>query len=157
MQTIKLNLGCGDHAPPGWINVDHAWGARLSRLPFFRRIDKRFRLFKTDWPSGILIHDLRRPFPWKNQSVTVVYSSHTLEHMTKEEGRCFLQECQSFEHKLEWEYLLSKLQKITKKWRVLTLSHVWSLRRTYSIPLIFQFSPLYLMVLWHRFWDNKIF
>ena len=32
-------------------------------------------------------------FPWNNETADVVYSSHTLEHSTRHEGRVFLAEC----------------------------------------------------------------
>src|SRR5882762_7720591 len=85
-EPIKLNLGCGAHVPSGWINVDYAPGARLARAPLFRRINKRLRLFALDWDDHIFIHDLTRPLPWKDSSVDVVYSSHTLEHFSREQG-----------------------------------------------------------------------
>ena len=28
---MKLNLGCGSHAPHGWVNVDYALGARFAK------------------------------------------------------------------------------------------------------------------------------
>jgi len=90
---VKLNLGCGTHVVPGWINVDYAAGARLLRLPGFRRLNRRLGLFKGDWPSGIVLHDLRRPLPWDSGSVDIIYSSHTLEHLSRDEGIRLLAEC----------------------------------------------------------------
>lgn len=90
---MKLNLGCGSHVPEGWVNADYALGARLARLPLFPTLNRRLRLFDMDWNPGIRLHDLTRPFPWPDGSADVVYSSHTLEHFTKEDGRRFLGEC----------------------------------------------------------------
>ncbi|HEX5067567.1 MAG TPA: methyltransferase domain-containing protein [Myxococcota bacterium] len=91
---VKLNLGCGPRTPDGWIHVDYAWGARLARLPFFRALNRRIRLFDLDWSERIQLHDLTRRFPWRDASADVVYSSHTLEHFSREDGRAFLTECQ---------------------------------------------------------------
>jgi predicted SAM-dependent methyltransferase len=93
MEEIKLNLGCGNHTPEGWVNIDYAFGARLAKIPFFRTINKKIGLFQMDWDDRIKIHDLRRTFPFGDGSVDVVYTSHTLEHFSKQEGERFLKEC----------------------------------------------------------------
>ncbi len=90
---LKLNLGSGNRAIPGWINVDYSIGARLSKLPFFARFSNKTKLLKLSWDPHIHIHNLTKPFPWKDQSVDVVYASHTLEHFSKQDGRFFLREC----------------------------------------------------------------
>ncbi|RUM94934.1 MAG: methyltransferase type 11 [Thiothrix sp.] len=89
---MKYNLGCGGHLPDGWVNVDYALGARLSKLPIFKLINKKLGLFNIDWNDKIFIHDLTTEFPWETNSADVVYSSHTLEHMSKKDGRYFLEE-----------------------------------------------------------------
>jgi hypothetical protein len=91
---MKLNLGCGARVIEGWINVDYGVGARFAKLPWFRAVNSRLKLFHSDWDPRIFIHDLRRPFPWETETVGVVYSSHTLEHLSREEGLAFLGECQ---------------------------------------------------------------
>jgi len=90
---MKLNLGCGSQVVAGWTNVDWAPGARLAKLPLFKAINRKLRFFRADWHKDIVLHDLTRPFPWPEESVDVVYSSHTLEHPSKEEGLKFLKEC----------------------------------------------------------------
>lgn len=90
---MKLNLGCASQVIEGWVNVDYAFGARIAKVPFFRALNKKIKVFNIDWNENILITDLTKEFPWPNQCVDIVYSSHTLEHFTKEEGRRFLQEC----------------------------------------------------------------
>jgi hypothetical protein len=91
--ALKLNLGCGPHAPAGWVNVDSALGARLAHLPRASKWAHALGLVRLEWPRGIVIHDLRRTFPWSDGSASAVYSSHTLEHLSREEGRRFLREC----------------------------------------------------------------
>jgi SAM-dependent methyltransferase len=92
-RLLQLHLGCGDCAPPDWINVDTALGARLYRVPGLRRLGRAVGLFRLDWPDDLFVHDLRRPFPWPDASARAVYSSHLLEHLTIDEGRRFLREC----------------------------------------------------------------
>lgn len=93
VQDMKLNLGCGFQVPDEWINVDYAFGARFVKIPFFRRLNRKLKLFDLDWNQRIYLHDLTRKFPWRDGTVDVVYSSHTLEHFTGEQGRLFLTEC----------------------------------------------------------------
>lgn len=93
IQRIKLNLGCGNRTVKGWINVDYALGARLAKLPFFNTLNQRLHVLHLTWDKNIVIHDLKKKFPWKENSVDVIYSSHTLEHLSKNEGAFFLQEC----------------------------------------------------------------
>lgn len=90
---MKLNLGCGSQVPDGWINVDYGLGARFMKIPFFSAINRKVKFFNLDWNEKIYLHDLTKKFPWSDSSVDIVYSSHTLEHFSKEDGRRFLTEC----------------------------------------------------------------
>lgn len=65
-----INLGCGKHFHPDWINID------VSPLDNF-----------------VISHDLRKPLPFPEGSCEVVYHSHVLEHLTCSEGRRFIAEC----------------------------------------------------------------
>jgi SAM-dependent methyltransferase len=89
---IKLNLGCGSRVVSGWVHVDYAVGAKLAKLPLFRQVNRKLHLFSLEWDPRILIHDLRRPLPWPGDSVAVVYSSHTLEHLSRQDGLQLLKE-----------------------------------------------------------------
>lgn len=89
---IRLNLGCGLQAPPGWTNVDGSWNARLAKHPLVRRALSKLRLLPQDkleipWSSSILIHDIRKPLPFPDNSAAVLYASHVLEHLYREEGQ----------------------------------------------------------------------
>ena len=90
---LRLHLGCGDCAPSGWVNVDTALGARLYRIPGMRRLGRALGLFRLDWPTDLFLCDLRKPFPWPDVSAREIYSSHLREHLTRDEGRRFLREC----------------------------------------------------------------
>ena len=90
---VRLNLGCGARTPPGWIHVDWFIGARLLRVPVLGRVLRALGVFGIDWSREISLHDLRRPFPWDDDSVDAIYSSHTLEHLTAADGARFLHEC----------------------------------------------------------------
>jgi SAM-dependent methyltransferase len=90
---LVLNLGCGSQIGDGWVNVDYALGARMAKLPLFGPLNSRLKIFKFDWDDRIYLHDLTKPFPWAPGSAEAVYSSHTLEHLSREDGRRFLLEC----------------------------------------------------------------
>ena len=90
---LRLNLGCGSCVVPAWTNVDYALGARLAKVPAFRKVNERLGLFHMRWDERIHIHDLRTRFPWRDGSAEAAYSSHTLEHLSRDEGRHFIKEC----------------------------------------------------------------
>src|SRR5439155_19849097 len=45
------------------------------------------------WDSNVLIHDVRKPLPFANDSASAIYASHILEHLYLEKGRALLGEC----------------------------------------------------------------
>ena len=56
-------------------------------------MNKKLKLFELEWDEDIFIHNLTTKFPWKKETVDIIYSSHTLEHFDKEQGKLFLSEC----------------------------------------------------------------
>jgi SAM-dependent methyltransferase len=56
-------------------------------------MNRRMRLFGSDWDPRIVLHDLRRPLPWPPGSVEAVYTSHTVEHLSREQGQHLFAEC----------------------------------------------------------------
>jgi len=84
---LKLNLGCGQQVLEGWINVDYALGARLATTPVLGATVRALGFFKMRWDPRIHIHDLTKPLPWADGTADVCYTSHTVEHMSRDEGR----------------------------------------------------------------------
>lgn len=66
IEILRLNLGCGDHELPGWVNID------LSR--------------------GDLTFNLRWGLPFATASVSFVYAAHVLEHFYRDEACALLAE-----------------------------------------------------------------
>jgi cephalosporin hydroxylase/predicted SAM-dependent methyltransferase len=65
-----LNLGCGAHFHPSWVNVD---------------INPN--------NSQVLKHDLQTRLPFEDDSFGAVYHSHVLEHLPRRNAAPFLKEC----------------------------------------------------------------
>jgi predicted SAM-dependent methyltransferase len=71
MSTLKyLNLGCGTHFNPQWVNID-----------FVKTAD------------GVIAHNLLNGIPFDDNMFDVVYHSHVLEHFSKNEAIQFIEEC----------------------------------------------------------------
>ena len=98
---MKLHLGAFDQILPGWINTDvtpHLWIARApgaARLACLLGLISRERLAQHE--RGIFAKlrrlDVRRRFPYPDDSVTAVYSSHMLEHIPRSAAAFCLKEC----------------------------------------------------------------
>lgn len=89
---MKLHLGCGTHVVEGWINIDYSLGARLAKFPFLKPLLRKVGLFRNDWDNRIKLHDLRRKLPFADHTVDCIYTSHTLEHLTRKDGLQLLSE-----------------------------------------------------------------
>jgi len=97
LDTVRLNLGCGLLAAPGWINIDGSWNARLAKHPFLRRTLAKLGILSREkseipWASTIFIHNIRKPLPFPDNCASAIYASHVLEHLYFEEGRQLIQE-----------------------------------------------------------------
>jgi predicted SAM-dependent methyltransferase len=93
----RLHLGCGLNTPEGWIHVDGSWNAWLAKFPILRKVLKAIHLLPADiedaWNPDILIHDVRKPLPYRDNSCNSIYASHLLEHLYLEEAKVLLREC----------------------------------------------------------------
>jgi SAM-dependent methyltransferase len=94
---IRLNLGCGAHAPASWVNIDRSPQIQLSKHPKVRAMLRRagvlHDLHMGDWPDNVIRRDLTKPLPLEDEVASAAYSSHMLEHMFLDDAKSFLQEC----------------------------------------------------------------
>lgn len=67
----KLHLGSGAVILPGWLNID----------------------FDSSLASGIYPLDIRNPLPFPDNSISVIFSEHLIEHLSKKDGLELLKEC----------------------------------------------------------------
>jgi predicted SAM-dependent methyltransferase len=111
----KLNLGCGNLFYPSWSNIDF-----LPR-PCVRG------------------HNLTKRLPYQDNTFDSTYSSHVLEHFSRDQGRKFIQEqfrvlkkggvCRVVVPDLEMlcRSYLDKLDKVSLGDEASTLSHEWGI------------------------------
>ncbi len=86
-----INAGSGPCDPPPWINIDGSWQARLAHHRWLARAGSSiFGITIGHWPSGVRYHDVRRGLGVADRSVAVVYASHMLEHLYRDEALRFL-------------------------------------------------------------------
>lgn len=88
---LRINVGCGQTPTIGWSNFDNSWSVRLARGPVARLLPGR-----ADYVKAVREYDIRyaeaRRLPVPSASADVIYSSHMLEHLDREEASLFLAE-----------------------------------------------------------------
>jgi hypothetical protein len=114
-ENLKLHLGCGNRHKEGYINVD---------VLEFEAVD--------------LVHDLTKPWPWADGSVSDILMEHTLEHFEVKDRIFILNE-------------MHRVMKIGGKARI--LCPIWSSARAYGDPThiwppISEWTAAY----WNRSW-----
>jgi len=102
---IKVNLGCGLRCLPNWINIDGSLTALFSskRFSFLNKLLYHlagsseyysFEEFDTIIKKNKLhFYDLRKGIPLLTGSIDVLYTSHFLEHINKNDAKNFIKEC----------------------------------------------------------------
>ncbi len=84
----NYHIGCGPMIAEGFINIDESFG------PYGNEMQHGVLYRVSDVPhSYILRHDLRKGIPAGPQSLDVIYHSHFLEHLTREDGSEFIRKC----------------------------------------------------------------
>ncbi len=92
-----LNLGSGFRASPkkNVINIDWSIYLRIRRnfvlkflSPFFLSKERYKNLI--NMPENIMVYNLSKGIPFKDNSVDVVYHSHLIEHLDKDVAKKFL-------------------------------------------------------------------
>lgn len=112
-EPLKLDLGCGKNKQPGFLGVDAI---------AFDGVD--------------LKHDLRKPWPWADESVSEVHASHFVEHLDGSERVTFFNE-------------LYRVMKVGAQARIICPN--WSHERAYGDPT-HKWPPV---CTWTFFYLNK--
>ena len=95
-----LNLACGPMTHPAWVNVDFSAYTRLAKFkwlaPLLRKAgilnDIRYKRLMS-LSGQIICHDLRKGIPFPSNSIDVIYHSHFIEHLTRQDAVRFTREC----------------------------------------------------------------
>lgn len=96
----RVNIGCGQTPTPGWLNYDNSLSIRLARYSLLAAVAEKLGLLG-EGPksfvsfaknSDIIWADATKRIPLPDNSVEVLYSSHMVEHLDREEAKLFLQE-----------------------------------------------------------------
>ena len=95
----RVNVGCGATPTPGWVNLDNSLTVRIAQRPWLVKLLAKARLLKGErlkFARAVLNEGItwanasRLPLP--DDSVDFLYSSHMVEHLTREEAKRFLSE-----------------------------------------------------------------
>ena len=97
---MRINIGCGQTPTVGWRNFDNSLSLWLAKIPLLPELLKRINFLGPQQYENILFArssnierlDATRGFPFPDETVDVVYSSHMLEHLDQSEARIFLSE-----------------------------------------------------------------
>ena len=96
----RINFGCGQTPTRGWKNYDNSWSVRLARMPIFLSIVSKLGLISKPQQNFISMvkeanirwADATKCIPEKNGTIDVIYSSHMLEHLERDDALQFLKE-----------------------------------------------------------------
>lgn len=97
---MRVNVGCGQGPTPGWHNFDNSLSLWLARYSFLVAALRRFRLlddFQINFicfsqANHIEYGDIVKGLAIQDGVVEVLYASHVLEHLDREEVSVFLKE-----------------------------------------------------------------
>ena len=96
----KLHIGCFDRSVPGWLNTDitpHIWIARVPLLADVLHFAgmmsaERLEQHQRGVFRGIHYMNASKRFPYPDNSFDVVFSSHFLEHLLRDQAMFCLSE-----------------------------------------------------------------
>ena len=90
---LRLNVGSGPASADAWICIDGSWQARLAGHRWLARAASRwFGIEIGHWPQGIKYRNVKDGLGYDDASIAVVYASHLIEHLYREDALQFLRD-----------------------------------------------------------------
>jgi predicted SAM-dependent methyltransferase len=90
-EKLKVQFGSGPKAHQGWLNFDCSPTLRVQKTPIIGAIVRHRMAIEFD--AAVLYGDTRVGLPLNNSSVSFLYCSHVLEHLSLEDFRQSLKDC----------------------------------------------------------------
>lgn len=91
-----LNVGSGPSVGAAWINLDGSWQARLAGRPWLARVISAITGVEVGhWPQAVRYRNIKRGLGYAEGTVAVVYASHLVEHLYRDEALAFLREART--------------------------------------------------------------
>ncbi|MBT9444345.1 MAG: methyltransferase domain-containing protein [Hyphomonadaceae bacterium] len=91
-ENVRVHIGSHVQAPPDWINFDASPTLRLQRLPLVGGFLHRLSGMPDRFPDAVRYGDITKGLPFEDGSVSAVYASHVLEHLSFEDFYAALEE-----------------------------------------------------------------
>lgn len=96
--TLRINIGCGQTPTQGWRNFDNSLSLGFSKIPLLPELlhklgfieSSQYQFIRFAHENGIEYGDATKRLPIEAGSVDVLYSSHMLEHLDRNEADRFL-------------------------------------------------------------------
>jgi predicted SAM-dependent methyltransferase len=98
---VRLNVGCGQAPSAGWLNYDNSPAVWLAKSPLLARLLRSagvidaasFEFAAFCRANQIRYANAARRIPHAPGTVDVIYSSHMIEHLVRDDAWSFLLEC----------------------------------------------------------------
>lgn len=99
MKALRINIGCGASPIPGWENFDNSWTVRAANIPLLKLIFRSIGLFRGKESFLEMVNkyevkwaDATKLIPLPDNSCSIVYSSHMVEHLNLADASKFYKE-----------------------------------------------------------------
>tara|TARA_B100000780_G_C21107271_1_gene447220 strand:+ start:1363 stop:2019 length:657 start_codon:yes stop_codon:yes gene_type:complete len=97
----RLNIGCSDYPTSGWTNYDISVGLTMAKLGPIPNLlnklkiisDRQLIVVNSYKTNSVKRANVVKKIPEKDNSVDLIYSSHMLEHLDREDAKVCIREC----------------------------------------------------------------